>query len=276
MTDSSTPRPRGGKPAHGEPVIDRALRLFSAFEAHDGALSLEQLSVEAGLPKATALRLARRLTEWGALERTPDGEYVIGLRLLEIAMLSPRGQGLRTIALPYLEDLHHATGQHVQLAVRDGHESVLVERLSAHDASEVHYRMGGHYRVGGRAPLHVTGVGRVLLAFGPHELRQEVLAGELRLPGDEGTLTPDQLRTILAQVRQEGVAMVSMPRPTPMTSIAAPILGPGQEALAGLSVLAPTGSFQPAGLIPAVVTVARAISRVAWRAASPANGGGAP
>jgi DNA-binding IclR family transcriptional regulator len=38
-----------------------------------------------------ALRLARKLTELGALERTPDGEYVIGLRLLEVASLAPRG-----------------------------------------------------------------------------------------------------------------------------------------------------------------------------------------
>jgi DNA-binding IclR family transcriptional regulator len=272
MTDNGTPRPRGGKPAYGEPVIDRALRLFSAFEAHDGALSLKQLSVEADLPKATALRLARRLTEWGALERTPEGEYVIGLRLLEIATLSPRGHGLRTIALPYLEDLHHATGQHAQLAVRDGHESVLIERLSAHDAPEVHHRWGGHYRVGGRAPLHVTGVGRVLLAFGPRELQQEVLAGDLSMPGEEGALTPDQLRKILAQVRQEGVAMVSLPRPTPMTSVAAPVFGRRQEAVAGLSVLSLAGSFQPSSLIPAVVAVARAISRITQRATSPTAG----
>jgi len=270
MTDSTAHRSRGGKPAHGEPVIDRALRLLSAFAAHDGALSLEQLSVQAELPKATALRLAKRLTEWGALERTPDGMYVIGLRLLEIATLSPRGHGLRTIALPYLEDLHHATGQHVLLAVRDGHESVLVERLSAHDAPEVHYRMGGHYRVGGRAPVHVTGVGRVLLAYGPRELQHEVLAGDLSLPGGED-LTSDQLRKILAQVRHEGIAMVSLPRPTPMSSIAARVLGPRQEAVAAVSVLAPAGSFQPSSLIPAVVAVARAISRAVQRATSPTD-----
>ena len=273
MADDVAPRPRGRKPAHGEPVIDRALRLLSAFEAHDGALTLEQLSVEADLPKATALRLARRLTEWGALERSPEGEYVIGLRLLEIATLSPRGHGLRTIALPYLEDLHHATGQHVQLAVRDGYESVLVERLSAHDAPEVHYRFGGHYRVGGRAPLHFTGVGRVLLAFGSRELQEELLADDRSLSSAEGTLPSGQLRKILAQVRREGVAMVSLPRPTPMTSVAAPILGRHQEAVAGLSVLSLAGSFQPSSLIPAVVAAARAISRATQRATSPTAGG---
>ena len=69
--------------------------------------------------------------EWGALERAENGEYVVGLRLLEVASLAPRGHGLRATALPYLEDLHHSTGQHVLLAVREGARPILVERLSA-------------------------------------------------------------------------------------------------------------------------------------------------
>ena len=112
--------PKGRKPAHGEPVLDRAFRILTAFGPADRALSLTALSLRADLPKPTALRLARKLTQWGALERTDDGSYAIGLRLLEVASLAPRGHGLREVALPYMEDLLHATGQHVILAVRDG------------------------------------------------------------------------------------------------------------------------------------------------------------
>jgi DNA-binding IclR family transcriptional regulator len=121
----------GDQAPRGEAVVDRALRLLSAFEERGGPLLLAQLSARAGLPKPTTLRLARRLVAWGALERTGDGDYVIGLRLLEVASLSPRGHGLRAAALPFMEDLHQATGQHVLLAVRDDREAVLVERLSA-------------------------------------------------------------------------------------------------------------------------------------------------
>ena len=122
---------RGRRPTQGEPLLDRAFRILTAFGPDHRSLSLTALSLRAGLPKASALRITRKLVEWGALERAENGEYVVGLRLLEVASLAPRGHGLRATALPYLEDLHHSTGQHVLLAVREGREAILVERLSA-------------------------------------------------------------------------------------------------------------------------------------------------
>lgn len=56
------------------------------------------------------------------------------------------------------------------LAVRDQGEALLVERLSALDASSV------RYRVGGRLLLASTGVGLVLLAFAPPTVQDQVIA----------------------------------------------------------------------------------------------------
>jgi DNA-binding IclR family transcriptional regulator len=255
MADAA--RPRGGRPAHGEPVLDRAFRLLGSFGPAHRALSLTSLSARSGLPKPTALRLARKLVEWGALERAGDGRYVIGLRLLEVASLAPRGHGLRAAALPYLEDLHHATGQHVLLAVRDGHEAVLIERLSARDAGRV------MYRVGGRMPLHSTGVGLVLLAHAPAGVQDEVLGGDLALQPSEGRPGAGGLglRALLAAVRRDGVAVVSRPAPESVTSVAALVRDAGGAPVAALSVVAPSDRVDAAGLRPAVVAVARAVSR---------------
>ena len=255
--------PRGRRPPHGEPVLDRAFRILACFGPTSRTLSLTLLSARAGLPKATAFRLARKLTEWGALERTENGEYMVGLRLLEVASLAPRGHGLRATALPYMEDLHHATGQHVLLAVRDGHEAVLVERLSARGAGRV------LYRVGGRMPLHSTGVGLVLLAHAPRQVQDEVLAGSLRLEPEHTEVPARELRSRLAAVRHDGVAVMSRPQPEPMTSVACAIFGqpgqprPGEQrmAVAALSVVTRSEQLEPAVLTPAVVAVARAISR---------------
>ena len=247
---------RGGRPAAGEPVLDRAFRILTAFGPEHRSLSLSALASRAALPKPTALRLARKLVQWGALERSASGDYVIGLRLLEVASLAPRGHGLRATALPYMEDLHHATGQHVLLAVRDGDEAVLVERLSAPGAGRV------MYRVGGRLPLHSTGVGLVLLAHAPAALQEEQLAGDLTLRPENISRSARELRAVLAAVRRDGLAVMSRYWPEPVTTVAALIISrPGGGPVAALSVVSRSEQYDPAVLRPAVVAVARAISR---------------
>lgn len=253
-TTDDTARPRGRRPARGEPVMDRAFKLLGSFGPADMSLSLAALTERSGLPKSTALRLANQLAHWGALERNPRGEYVIGLKLFELASLAPRGHGLRAAALPFMEDLHHATRQHVLLAVRDGAEAVLVDRLSAHGAGRV------MYRVGGRLPLHSTGVGLVLLAHAPHEVQARVLAGSPRLLPENIELSEHELRGRLAAIRREGVAAISRPYPEPMSAVAAPVYS-GTQVVAAISVVAPAEQVAPVHLTPAVVAVARAISR---------------
>ncbi|MCX5536141.1 IclR family transcriptional regulator [Streptomyces sp. NBC_00006] len=250
----SRPR-RGGKPAEGQPVIDRAFAVLGTFDSDHRAQTLAELAQRSGIPRSSALRLARSLVHAGALERLDDGRYVVGLRLLETASLAPRGHGLRSVAMPFMEDLFHVTRQHVLLAVREGEEAVLVERLSALDASPV------RYRVGGRLPLASTGAGLVLLAFAPPPVQDHAIA--TYAPGGEGhddICTPADLRRMLAEVRRGDHAFGRQSRPWPVTTVAAPVRQ-GDAVVAALSVVAPSTGFAEAGYGPAVRATARAISR---------------
>ena len=122
------------------------------------------------------------------------------------------------------------------------------------------------YRVGGRMPLHSTGVGLVLLAHAPRQVQDEVLAGSLRLEPEHTEVPERELRGRLAAVRRDGVAVMSRPQPEPMTSVACPIRGEpatGQHrtVVAALSVVTRSEQVEPMVLTPAVIAVARAISR---------------
>ncbi|WP_375047543.1 IclR family transcriptional regulator [Actinomadura sp. NTSP31] len=252
---SSGARTPAASPKVGEAVIDRAFAVLGAFDADHRVLPLTRLAQRTGLPRSTALRLARKLTEAGALERLDDGRYVIGLRLLEIASLAPRGHGLRAVAMPYLEDLFHVTGQHIVLAVRDGAEAMLVERLSAHNASPA------LYRVGGRMPLARTGVGLVLLAHAPADVQEQVLGRFEPGHGCDGMRTAEDLRRVLAEVRRGGYAIGSQAEPLPHTTAAAPVRDADGVVVAAVSVVAPSVDFDVAVYVPAVRAAARAISR---------------
>jgi DNA-binding IclR family transcriptional regulator len=254
--------PTGAGPGlPGKPVLVRALSLLAQFTEQHRALNLSELSRQAGLAPATALRLVRHLTEWGALERLEDGRYVVGVRLWEIASLSPRGHGVRQIALPYLEDLYEVTRHHVLLSVLEGTDAVLIDRLSSRTATEV------AYRVGGRMPLRTTAVGQVLLAHAGPELLLEVLAqpadpqpGAEGLP-DSGSLPAVRLRAVLAHVRQSGVAVVRRNHPSRTVSVAAPIHGADSNVAAALSIVVPDAETPAHELVPLVRAAARAISR---------------
>ena len=248
-------RARGKRPPEGEPVVDRALALLAAFDAGHRVLTLRELSRRSGIPVSSALRLAGRLLAWGALERDEDGRYSVGLRLLEVASLAPRGHGLRQVALPYMSDLAEVTRQHVQLAVRDGTQATLVERLSAHQATPV------QYRVGGRLPLHSTGIGLVLLAFAPPGLQEEFLARPLHGEPDHLLIPPDVMRRTLAEVRRERLAVYRRQEQEVIVAVAAPIFGADDSVTAALGVLLPERVAQPRRIGLAVRTAAQGISR---------------
>lgn len=253
----------GARPRVGDAVLDRAFALLGAFDTEHRALRLADLAHRTGLPRSTALRLARKLTASGALERQDDGRYVIGLRLLELASLAPRGHGLRTVAMPFLEDLFQVTEQHVVLAVREEDEALLVERLSGHNESRA------HYRVGGRMPLASTGVGLVLLAHAPVDVQERALASFAPGQEVEGIRTSADLRRVLAEVRRGGYALGRRAEP-PHTSVAAPVRD-AHGVVAAVSVVAPSDEFA-AACVPAVRATARAVSREMTRTTPPAAG----
>lgn len=249
------------------PVLGRAFRLLDAFTAERPALTLSELSRRSGLPSSTVHRMLGDLADWGAVERGADGRYRIGLRLWEVASLAPRGQGLRERALPYLEDLLTVTGENAQLAVREGHEVVYLERLRGSEAVPV------LTRVGGRFALTATGVGLVLLAHAPAGVRDEVLAGPVPRFTERTVTDPGTLRRILGDVRSLGYAVSDRQVTTDAVSVAAPVRGPGGEVVAAVSLVVHHDDTSPHRLAPLVCAEARAISRAVaaepWVTAGP-------
>ncbi|NEK56735.1 IclR family transcriptional regulator [Geodermatophilus sabuli] len=256
MTPSEPPVRRGRRPPHGDPVLDRGLALLGAFDRDHPRLTLLDLSRRSGIPKSSAARLAGRLVGWGALERDEQGRFTVGLRLLGVASLAPRGQGLREIALPFMGDLAEAVHQHVLLVVRDGEHGVLVDRISSHRA------LTPLYHTGDRLPLHSTGGGLVLLAYAPWEVQEALLARDLVQEPEMLPISSAALRRTLAAVRRNRVAVFRRDEPVPLVSVAAPIVASADRVIAALSVVVPEQRTDARRLSGAVMTAAGGISRV--------------
>jgi DNA-binding IclR family transcriptional regulator len=236
-------------------VSSKLLGLLDLYSHRRSALTLSELSRLSGLPLSTTHRLVGELARWGALERGADGRYRIGLRLVELGALCPRGTELRDVALPYMEDLYEATHQNVQLAVRDGLDGVYIERIAGRSAVPVLTRVGAHW------PLHATGVGLVLLSYAPASVQEEVLAARLRAFTPYTVTDPVRLRRILAEIRRTGVAVSDRQITADAYSVGAPVIGPDGSCVAALSVVVPAEAPDRASWAPAVRAAALGIAR---------------
>jgi DNA-binding IclR family transcriptional regulator len=240
---------------HGRSVISKVVAILDAFSADTPRLSLQGLAERTGLPQSTTYRLATELVEWGGLERGSGG-YQIGLRLWEIGELARRGEQLRDVALPFMQDLYDATKENVHLAVLDGREALYIEKITGRRAARVVSRRGG------RLPLHATGVGKVLLAYAPEELVAEVLSNGLRRYTPHTIVAPAQLRRKLSEVRRTGLAFAIEEMSLGSISVAAPIFTAPGTAVAALALVVRSSRKDVQRLAPAVRATANSLSRI--------------
>jgi DNA-binding IclR family transcriptional regulator len=238
----------------GRSVTSKVMALLDAFEAGDAELSLNELARRTGLPLSTAYRLATELVGWGGLEHARAGGYRVGPRLVEVGARAPRGRGLTETVLPFMQDLFTATRQTVDLAVLQGHEALYVERVAGPQP------VAARARRWGRMPLHATGAGKVLLAYAPGELVDEVVAAGLVRYTPYTIVAPGNLRRNLAEIRRSGIGYAHEELTAGRVSIAAAVFDAAGCAAAALSVVVPT-SADPQRLAPALRTAALCASR---------------
>ncbi|MBP2327187.1 DNA-binding IclR family transcriptional regulator [Kibdelosporangium banguiense] len=250
--------PRTSEP--GRTVSSRLLEVLFAFQPGHSVLSLADLVRRTGMPHATVRRLAVELVDSGALDRRPDGRFTVGLRLWQLGTLAPLTEPLRALAQPFLEDLYTALHQHVQLAVLDGQEAVIIERLSAPEA------LGLVSQVGGRLPLHCSGVGKVLLSHADPQLIETVLSGELRKYTPRSIVRADALREEIAECRRTGTATVRGELTPGADSVATRIVDSEGRVVAALSVVFRADLVKRQAVLPSVIASGLGISRLlGWR-----------
>ncbi len=216
-------------------VIGRMFTLLEILAGREEPVSLKEISEKSGLHPSTAHRILNDLTVGRFVDRPMAGSYRLGMRLLELGNLVKARLSVRDAALAPMRELHRLIQQPVNLSMRQGDEIVYVERAYSERSGMQVVRA-----IGGRAPLHLTSVGKLFLAFDdPQRLR--AYATRTGLPGHtQNSLT--QLPTLereLSKARQYGIARDNEELEMGVRCMAAGIYDDQNKLIAGLSISAP-------------------------------------
>jgi DNA-binding IclR family transcriptional regulator len=225
-------------------VLERCFALFDLLASHQEAVSLKQIATQTGLHPSTAHRILNDLTIGGFIDRPQAGSYRLGMRLLELGNLVKARLDVREAALGPMRELHRLTHQPVNLSMRQGDEIVYIERSYSEFSGMQVVRA-----VGGRAPLHLTSVGKLFLALDePQRVRAYAtrtgLAGHTRNSITELAA----LERELANVRRLGSARDNEELELGVRCMAAGIYDDQGKLVAGLSISAPADRLEEAWL----------------------------
>lgn len=215
-------------------VIDRMSQLLDAIARYPRSVSLKVLAAETGLHSSTAFRILHALVMNGFVMRDDTGKYQLGNKLLRLGSRVHAKTDLREVARPIMERLRDEIGESVNLTVREGDEVVYIDKATPNRMMHV------QQLVGSRAPLHVTAVGKMMLALGGEE-ECRGYAERTNLPAyTRNTLnTLAKLNDEAVRLRQQGFAYDNEEAEIGVGCIGVLIYDALGSIAAGLSISAP-------------------------------------
>ena len=237
-------------------VIERLFLLLEVLAKNGQAMSLKEISEAAKLHPSTTHRILNDLTIGRFVERPEAGTYRLGMRLLELGTLVKDRLHVRDLALGPMRELHRLIQQPVNLSVRQGDEIIYIERAYSERSGMQVVRA-----IGGRAPLHLTSVGKLFLAS-DDIARIRAYATRTGLPSQtRNSLTQlHQLERELQEAQKSGVARDNEELELGVRCIAAGVRDDQGKLVAGLSISAPASRMDESWL-PKLQSTANEISK---------------
>jgi IclR family transcriptional regulator, acetate operon repressor len=234
-------RPRGRPKAFHDTTdqntvqsLDRAMVLLEILSRSAG-LTLSDLAQQTGQAAASVYRALITLQAHGMVEVEEKGQlWHVGGGAFRVGSAFLRRTKVVERARAPMNALMRATGETANLGVESGDEVLFLSQVETTEAIRAFFPPGT------KGPMHVSGIGKALLAWYPADRVQGIIARQGLAKFTSLSITSEaSLLRDLSHTRQRGYSIDDQERAEGMRCIAAPIFNAYGEAIAGLSVSGP-------------------------------------
>ncbi len=235
-------------------ALSRGLAVLEALAATEGGATLTAIADRLALPAPTTYRLLATLSEAGYVQQGPGGEWLVGVRAFRVGAAFLDHRNLVVQAYPFLKRLMEQSGETTNLAVIDNGEAVFVEQVQCRELMRMSTKLGA------RAPLHASGVGKAMLAAMDVGAVDAVLGRRGLTRHTANTITERAaLARELAVSRERGYATDDEEHAEGLYCIARALWDENGEPWAAISLAGPTSRLVP-GRVEALGRIVHAIA----------------
>jgi len=212
-----------------------SVKLFQVLEllCQDGPVKAMTLSRELGFNKSSIHRFLNTLMEMGyVVQDNETGLYSASLKVYELGVQVKNRFGISKIAAPILWRLQVEVNAAVNLGVLQNNEMLTLERFTPDDENV-------KIIVKAKLPAYCTALGKILLAYLDEESFERYMATtELKAITRRTVTDPAEFRAMIAQIRNNGLAVDDRELDENIRSIATPVRDESGLVVAGLSITA--------------------------------------
>lgn len=214
--------------------VHRTLEILEEIsKGKNSGKSVSELSKSLNLPVSTVYRLIQNLVARNYLYERDDGNYTLGLKLLELGSLVQKNLEIRSLARKTMESLNKETKETIYLAKLDKQDGSLIYIDKFESLRNVTLTAG----IGTRNYLHSTANGKCLVAgFNDGEIKYLLAKKGMPPLTDKTITTVDAFLQEIAKVREEGYALDDLENEENVRCVAAPIYDYGKKIVASISI----------------------------------------
>ncbi len=216
--------------------VEKALSILNLFAERRCDLSATEVSRHFGFNFSSTHHLLATLVAGAYLTQdAKTRKYRLGIKALELGFAAREAFLLAERAQPFLEELSAEINENVNLAVLDGHEVVYIQQVTSSRALSMFTRLGA------RAPLHCTGVGKVYLADMPPGKARDLAELGGWIGYTPSTITNwDDMQQELVIISEQGYAIDHEEREEGVVCVACAVRDFSAEVVAAISVSGPS------------------------------------
>ena len=222
-------------PSDPASTVIKAVLAIEALAAAETGLGLSEIARHIESNRSSALRVLRALEQMRLVTQDPaNRRYRLTLRLLELGTRALDQLHLPEVAQAHLRVLSDASGETAHLGVLEDWQVVFIGKAEPPNPIRL------QARVGVRAPSHCTSLGKAMLSQLPEKTLDEYFKSyKLTRLTDRTVTSKADFLAQLRLVRQRGYAVDDEEHRDGICCIGAPVLRPGGDVVAAVSISGP-------------------------------------
>lgn len=215
--------------------VQKSCKLLKLFLRDQKEWGITELSKELQWSKGAVHKMLATLESEGFIKQNRlTRQYSLGYTCLELGNRVKRNNDWVSVARPYLERIAKLTKESVCLCVREGNEAIYMDKIDS--PLPIRFIIDAYRRF----PLYATSASRVILAFSPEEVKEQIMIEPLAAFTEHSMKSVQELRERIRRIEAQGYEISSNMRNVGVTGIAAPIYDSEGQVNASISLVGPS------------------------------------